>query len=84
MSQLQVILLTAEPAIDRKATELERIASLYDSDEHCNDCEHEQDTYVRAQGMKRNHPEQPKDQENYGDCPQHGYLPFRGSAGDLA
>jgi hypothetical protein len=32
--------------------------------------------HIRAQGMKRDHPEQPQDHENYGDCPQHGYLPF--------
>ena|ERR1700687_1020138 len=37
--------------------ELDRIAALHDSDEHRDDGEHEQDVYVRAQGMKRNHPQ---------------------------
>ena len=60
-----------------EATGLERIATLHNSDEHRHDCDHEQDMYIRAQGMKSNHPQQPKDQENYGDCPQHGLPSFR-------
>jgi hypothetical protein len=46
MLQLQVILLAAEPTIDGKATGLERIATLHDSDEHRDDCEHEQDSLL--------------------------------------
>jgi hypothetical protein len=46
MLQLQVILLAAEPTIGGKATGLERIATLHDSDEHRDDCEHEQDSLL--------------------------------------
>jgi len=55
---------------------LEWIATLNDPYQHRDNCKEEQEMHIRAQRVKRYHPQQPKDYENYGDRPQHGMAPF--------
>ncbi len=66
MWPLQMILLTAKPVIDGKATGQNGLRPCTILMSHCDNCEHEQDMYIRAQGLKRDHPEQPQDHANYG------------------
>jgi len=50
---------------------LDWIAALNDPDEHYDNREYKQEMDIGAQRVKRNHPQQPQDHENYGNGPKH-------------
>jgi hypothetical protein len=50
-------------------------ASGNETDQHHDNRDDDQDVYEPAQGIGRHQPEQPQDQENYGNGIDHGVLP---------